>query len=153
MHMCHFLLQKRELCEKDCLGTKIYTPGLFENHYITLTALKNLGNLQSKFFIFRYEYFNKGADLFVESLARLNHLLKVSFVLCCYSLKLQCYILKGQADWGWLYQHLQVVRYIFCQLNTCCINGALNLSNNNLYILSLVMMFPDKGFFTSSVRL
>ncbi|KAJ7360058.1 Glycogen [starch] synthase, liver [Desmophyllum pertusum] len=26
----------------------------------------------------RYEYFNKGADLFVESLARLNHLLKAS---------------------------------------------------------------------------
>ena len=29
----------------------------------------------------RYEYFNKGADMFVESLARLNHLLKVlSFI-------------------------------------------------------------------------
>lgn len=33
--------------------------------------------MQSLNFSFRYEYFNKGADLFVESLARLNHLLKV----------------------------------------------------------------------------
>jgi len=29
----------------------------------------------------RYEFSNKGADVFVESLARLNHLLKVSYIL------------------------------------------------------------------------
>lgn len=34
-------------------------------------------------YLSRYEYFNKGADLFVESLARLNHLLKVIFVFYC----------------------------------------------------------------------
>lgn len=39
-------------------------------------------------YISRYEYFNKGADLFVESLARLNHLLKVIFVFCSHNLKL-----------------------------------------------------------------
>ena len=31
--------------------------------------------------LFRYEYFNKGADLYIEALARLNHLLKVFFAL------------------------------------------------------------------------
>ena len=31
----------------------------------------------------RYEFFNKGADVFIESLARLNHLLKVIYENMC----------------------------------------------------------------------
>ena len=32
-----------------------------------------------RLFIVRYEYFNKGVDLFIEALARLNFFLKVVF--------------------------------------------------------------------------
>lgn len=42
-------------------------------------------NLEKTLYFFiagRYEFSNKGADIFIESLARLNHKLKVSYLIC-----------------------------------------------------------------------
>lgn len=71
----------------------------------------------------RYEFGNKGADVFIESLARLNHMLKVSY--CCYILSFSNENKKSE-------KALQTHQFLILVTTTRCDSGRLpNFSNKN----------------------
>lgn len=65
----------RIICWNYILGVLVWILYMVKRNFVIYVVCIYL-----KFF-FRYEYFNKGVDLYIEVLVRFNYLLKVFFVL------------------------------------------------------------------------